>query len=183
MARDHRHLIPVLLVAAAAVAPPRAGVGKAGWKLTRTPRSAGRPRTRGLCDHAHIGCPGHADHVKNMIAGAARMAGAVPLISAADEPMRRPASTSCSPGRSASRSFRALPPLGGRKTRSLRRAGINPGDTAAQIRQTVPLVLDPPRQQGAVERHRPRRESRPVVEETRPHLGRAQRLDPPAAAP
>lgn len=37
--------------------------------------------------YAHIDCPGHADYVKNMIAGAAQMDGAVLLVSAADGPM------------------------------------------------------------------------------------------------
>jgi elongation factor Tu len=37
--------------------------------------------------YAHIDCPGHADYVKNMIAGAAQMDGAVLLLSAVDGPM------------------------------------------------------------------------------------------------
>src|SRR5437868_9741700 len=37
--------------------------------------------------YAHVDCPGHADYVKNMITGAAKMDGAVLLISAADGPM------------------------------------------------------------------------------------------------
>jgi len=45
--------------------------------------------------YAHVDCPGHADYVKNMITGAAQMDGAILVVSAADGPMRRPASTSC----------------------------------------------------------------------------------------
>jgi len=37
--------------------------------------------------YAHIDCAGHADYVKNMIAGAAQMDGAVLLLSAVDGPM------------------------------------------------------------------------------------------------
>jgi elongation factor Tu len=37
--------------------------------------------------YSHIDCPGHADYVKNMVAGAAQMDGAVLLLSAADGPM------------------------------------------------------------------------------------------------
>jgi elongation factor Tu len=37
--------------------------------------------------YAHIDCPGHADHVKNMITGAAQMDGAILLFSAVDGPM------------------------------------------------------------------------------------------------
>ena len=37
--------------------------------------------------YAHIDCPGHADYVKNMIAGAAQMDGAILVVSAADGPM------------------------------------------------------------------------------------------------
>ena len=37
--------------------------------------------------YAHIDCPGHADYVKNMIVGAAQMAGAILLCSAVDGPM------------------------------------------------------------------------------------------------
>ena len=36
---------------------------------------------------AHVGCPGHADYVKNMITGAAQMDGAILVVSAADGPM------------------------------------------------------------------------------------------------
>ena len=39
--------------------------------------------------YAHVGCPGHADFVKNMITGAAQMDGAILVVSAADGPMRR----------------------------------------------------------------------------------------------
>ena len=45
--------------------------------------------------YAHVDCPGHADYVKNMITGAAQMDGAILVVSAADGPMPRPASTSC----------------------------------------------------------------------------------------
>src|SRR5437763_14707525 len=37
--------------------------------------------------YAHVDCPGHADYVKNMITGAAEMAGAILVVSAADGPM------------------------------------------------------------------------------------------------
>ncbi len=36
---------------------------------------------------AHVGCPAHADYVKNMITGAAQMDGAILVVSAADGPM------------------------------------------------------------------------------------------------
>ena len=51
--------------------------------------------------YAHVDCPGHADYVKNMITGAAQMDGGILVVSAADGPMPRPVSTSCSPVRSA----------------------------------------------------------------------------------
>src|SRR6187397_501275 len=37
--------------------------------------------------YAHVDCPGHADYVKNMIAGAAQMDGAILVVTAADGPM------------------------------------------------------------------------------------------------
>ena len=37
--------------------------------------------------YAHVDCPGHADYVKNMITGAARMDGAILVIAATDGPM------------------------------------------------------------------------------------------------
>ena len=37
--------------------------------------------------YAHIDCPGHADYIKNMIAGAAQMDGAILVVSAPDGPM------------------------------------------------------------------------------------------------
>ena len=37
--------------------------------------------------YAHVGCPGHADYVKNMITGAAQMDGAILVIAATDGPM------------------------------------------------------------------------------------------------
>ena len=37
--------------------------------------------------YAHVDCPGHADHVKNMITGAAQMDGAIRVIAATDGPM------------------------------------------------------------------------------------------------
>src|ERR1044071_372220 len=37
--------------------------------------------------YAHIDCPGHADFIKNMITGAAKMDGAILVVSAADGPM------------------------------------------------------------------------------------------------
>ena len=42
------------------------------------------PATR---HYAHVDCPGHADYVKNMITGAAQMAGAILVVSAPDGPM------------------------------------------------------------------------------------------------
>ncbi len=39
------------------------------------------------CRYAHVGSPGHADYVKNMITGAAQMDGAILVVSAADGPM------------------------------------------------------------------------------------------------
>ena len=50
--------------------------------------------------YAHVDCPGHADYVKNMITGAAQMDGAILVVSAADGPMPRRASTFCWPARS-----------------------------------------------------------------------------------
>ncbi|MBR3159879.1 MAG: elongation factor Tu, partial [Atopobiaceae bacterium] len=37
--------------------------------------------------YAHVDCPGHADYIKNMISGAAQMAGAILVIAATDGPM------------------------------------------------------------------------------------------------
>ena len=37
--------------------------------------------------YAHVDCPGHADYVKNMITGAAQMAGAILVVAASDGPM------------------------------------------------------------------------------------------------
>ena len=37
--------------------------------------------------YAHVGCPGHADYVKNMITGAAQMDGAILVVAASDGPM------------------------------------------------------------------------------------------------
>src|SRR5947207_13483933 len=37
--------------------------------------------------YAHVDCPGHADHVKNMISGAPQMDGAIRVVSAVDRPM------------------------------------------------------------------------------------------------
>src|SRR6201990_602269 len=37
--------------------------------------------------YAHVDCPGHADYVKNMITGAARMDAAILVVSAVDAPM------------------------------------------------------------------------------------------------
>src|SRR5512143_3387881 len=37
--------------------------------------------------YAHVDCPGHADYIQNMIAGAAQMAGAMLVVSAVDGPM------------------------------------------------------------------------------------------------
>src|ERR1700730_3426273 len=37
--------------------------------------------------YAHVDCPGHADYIKNMITGAAKMDGAILVISAVDGPM------------------------------------------------------------------------------------------------
>ena len=40
-----------------------------------------------LRHYGHVDCPGHADYVKNMIAGAAQMDGAILVVSAIDGPM------------------------------------------------------------------------------------------------
>src|SRR5690606_11417599 len=40
--------------------------------------------------YAHVDCPGHADYVKNMITGAAQMAGAILVVSALDSAMPQP---------------------------------------------------------------------------------------------
>ena len=53
--------------------------------------------------YAHVDCPGHADYVKNMITGAAQMDGAILSCRLPTARCRRPASTSCSPARSACR--------------------------------------------------------------------------------
>ena len=37
--------------------------------------------------YAHVDCPGHADYVKNMVTGAARMDGAILVVAATDGPM------------------------------------------------------------------------------------------------
>ena len=37
--------------------------------------------------YAHVDCPGHADYVKNMVAGAAQMDGAILVVAATDGPM------------------------------------------------------------------------------------------------
>src|SRR3974377_750792 len=37
--------------------------------------------------YAHVDCPGHADYIKNMITGAARMGGAILVVAATDGPM------------------------------------------------------------------------------------------------
>jgi elongation factor Tu len=37
--------------------------------------------------YAHVGCPGHADYVKNMVTGAAQMDGAILVVAATDGPM------------------------------------------------------------------------------------------------
>ncbi len=37
--------------------------------------------------YGHVDCPGHADYVKNMITGAARMDGGILVVSAADGAM------------------------------------------------------------------------------------------------
>jgi len=37
--------------------------------------------------YAHVDCPGHADYIKNMLTGAAQMAGGILVVSAADGPM------------------------------------------------------------------------------------------------
>ncbi len=41
----------------------------------------------GARHYAHVDCPGHADYVKNMITGAARMDGGILVVSAADGAM------------------------------------------------------------------------------------------------
>src|SRR5690349_25097068 len=40
--------------------------------------------------YAHVDCPGHADHVKNMITGAAQMDGAIRVVRAVDGPRPQP---------------------------------------------------------------------------------------------
>ena len=67
--------------------------------------------------YAHVDCPGHADYVKNMITGAAQMDGAILVVAPPTARCRRPASTSCSPVRSASGAGR-LPEQGGHGRRS-----------------------------------------------------------------
>src|ERR1700728_1378197 len=37
--------------------------------------------------YAHVDCPGHADYIKNMITGAAKMDGAILVVAATDGPM------------------------------------------------------------------------------------------------
>ena len=37
--------------------------------------------------YAHVDCPGHADHIKNMVTGAAQMDGAIIVVAATDGPM------------------------------------------------------------------------------------------------
>ena len=37
--------------------------------------------------YAHVGCPGHADYVKNMVTGAAQMDGAILVVASTDGPM------------------------------------------------------------------------------------------------
>jgi elongation factor Tu len=49
----------------------------------------------------HVDCPGHADYIKNMITGAAQMDGAILVVPPPTARCPRPASTSCSPVRSA----------------------------------------------------------------------------------
>src|SRR5574339_732700 len=39
--------------------------------------------------YAHVDCPGHADYIKNMLTGAAQVAGAILVVSAPDGPMPR----------------------------------------------------------------------------------------------
>src|ERR1044072_4543631 len=37
--------------------------------------------------YAHVDCPGHADYIKNMITGSAKMDGAILVVAATDGPM------------------------------------------------------------------------------------------------
>ena len=96
---------------------PRAGQRRLGRSQEhRSDRQRPEEKARGIAistahqeystdnrHYAHVDCPGHADYVKNMITGAAQMDGAILVVLGATARCRRPASTSCSPVRSACR--------------------------------------------------------------------------------
>ena len=84
----------------AAITKVLAGKGQAEYKAFDQIDNAPEERERGITiatahveyetdkrHYAHVGCPGHADYVKNMITGAAQMDGAILVVSAADGPM------------------------------------------------------------------------------------------------
>ena len=84
----------------AAITKVLADQGKAEFKAYDQIDGAPEERERGITistahveyqtdnrHYAHVDCPGHADYVKNMITGAARMDGAILVVSAADGPM------------------------------------------------------------------------------------------------
>src|SRR5438105_13118094 len=84
----------------AAITKTQAGKGKAQFMAYDQIDKAPEERERGITistahveyesekrHYAHVDCPGHADCIKNMIAGAAQMDGAILVVSAADGPM------------------------------------------------------------------------------------------------
>ena len=84
----------------AAITKVLAEQGKAEFKAYDQIDGAPEERERGITistahveyetenrHYAHVDCPGHADYVKNMIKGAAKMDGAILVFSAADGPM------------------------------------------------------------------------------------------------
>jgi elongation factor Tu len=75
-------------------------IGKADFKDYHDIDKAPEEKARGITINAttieyesdtrhygHVDCPGHADYVKNMITGAARMDGGILVVSAADGAM------------------------------------------------------------------------------------------------
>src|SRR5438045_5071027 len=84
----------------AAITKTQAGKGKAQFMAYDQIDKAPEERERGITiatahveyesekrHYAHVDCPGHADYIKNMITGAARMDGAILVVSAPDGPM------------------------------------------------------------------------------------------------
>src|SRR3990167_8089106 len=72
------------------------GIAKAYDQINSAPEERARAITistapveyqSGKRNYAHVDCPGHADYVNNMIAGAAQMDGAILVVSGADGPM------------------------------------------------------------------------------------------------